>query len=77
MITKDETKNGTLTRFFLSVQDSEQQQKTLIILSDTNTDQIQSGRRSDTAKEEVRPRSSESDQSKTVKRTRSSNNYWP
>ncbi|XP_050889166.1 uncharacterized protein LOC127094369 [Lathyrus oleraceus] len=55
--------------------DSEQQRRTPIILSDTNTDQIQSARRSDAAKEEVRPRSSKSDQSKTIKRTRSSNNY--
>jgi hypothetical protein len=44
------------------VQDSEQEQRNLIALSDTKSNQIQSTRRSEASEVETRPRSSNSEQ---------------
>ena len=58
------------------MQDSEQQQRNLIVLSDTNADQIQSSRRSDASEKEVRSRSSDSEQNKTTERPEALDFHW-
>ncbi|KAI5398802.1 hypothetical protein KIW84_064255 [Lathyrus oleraceus] len=50
-----------------NVLDSEKEQRNLIVSSDTNSDQIQRTRRSEASEEEVRSRSSDSEQNRTAK----------